>query len=155
MTNIHPDNGASCGAANEQYFGEYTPNNGPPISFDGRTTVFTAQSVVTPGENYTIKLVIADDGDANYDSGVFLKAGSFDLGGDLGDDITIAAGTAECGGTSITLDTSVPTANHVWYFEGEEILGETASVITVTETGTYTVDVVFYRCVSIDRLCAC
>ena len=139
VTNIHPDNGAACGAANEQYFGEYTPNNGPPISFDGRTIVFTAQSTVTPGENYTIKLVIADDGDANYDSGVFLKAGSFDLG----EDVTIAAGTAECGGNQITLDTGIPTADHTWYFEGVEIVGETGSTIMVGDTGIYSVDIVF------------
>ncbi|MFP4844153.1 choice-of-anchor L domain-containing protein, partial [Winogradskyella sp. PE311] len=143
VTNIHPDNGAACGAANPEFFGEYTPANGPPISFDGRTTVFTAQSPVIPGEDYTIKLVIADDGDGNFDSGVFLKAGSFDLGGDLGDDITIAAGTAECGGNSITLDTGIPTAGHTWYFEGVEIVGETDSTIDVNVGGNYSVDVVF------------
>ena len=151
VTNIHPDNGATCGGANEQYFGAYTPNNMPPIAFDGRTVVFTAQSPVIPGEVYTIKLVIADDRDNNYDSGVFLKAGSFDLGGDLGDDITIAQGTAECGGSSITLDTGVPLADHVWYYAADpltplnrvEIDGETSSILTVNEPGVYSVDVVF------------
>ncbi|WP_273289547.1 choice-of-anchor L domain-containing protein, partial [Winogradskyella sp.] len=142
VTNIHPDNG-TCGAANPQFFGEYIPNNGPPISFDGRTTVFTAQSAVTPGENYTIKLVVADDRDNIYDTGVFLKAGSFDLGGDLGEDITIEAGTAECGGSSITLDTSVTTATHTWYLDGVEIAGETGPTIDVSETGTYSVDIIF------------
>ncbi len=143
VTNIHPDNGAACGGANEQYFGEYTPNNAPPISFDGRTAVFTAESAVISGENYTIKLVIADDNDANYDSGVFLKAGSFDLGGDLGEDITIASGTAECGGNSVTLDTGISTADHKWYFEGVEIPDETDSTLILDETGTYSVDVVY------------
>ena len=143
VSNIHPDNGANCGAANEQYFGEYTANNAPPISFDGRTAVFTAESAVISGESYTIKLVIADDNDANYDSGVFLKAGSFDLGGDLGDDITIASGTAECGGNSVTLGTGISTADHKWYFEGVEIPGETDSTLIVDETGTYAVDVLF------------
>ncbi|WP_339614713.1 choice-of-anchor L domain-containing protein, partial [uncultured Winogradskyella sp.] len=142
VTNIHPFNGF-CPAINEQFFGEYTPNNGPPISFDGRTAVFTAQSAVIPGEQYTIKLVVADATDTQLDSGVFLKAGSFDLGGDLGDDITIAAGNAVCGGASITLDTSVVTANHVWYLDGVEIPGETTSTLTVDVAGTYTVDVVF------------
>ncbi|MBV7269778.1 choice-of-anchor L domain-containing protein, partial [Winogradskyella sp. WHY3] len=151
VTNIHPDNGASCGAANPQYFGAYTPNNGPPIAFDGRTVVFTAQSAVVPGENYTIKLVIADDGDNNYDSGVFLKAGSFDLGGDLGEDITIEAGTAECGGTEITLDTGITTAQHTWFYEDTvnnpgvlvEITGEIGPTLIATEPGMYTVDIVF------------
>jgi len=36
VTNIHPDNGV-CGAANEEYFGEYIPQNGSPIAYDGRT----------------------------------------------------------------------------------------------------------------------
>ncbi|WP_245940368.1 choice-of-anchor L domain-containing protein, partial [Winogradskyella pacifica] len=151
VTNIHPDNGESCGGANEEYFGEYIPYNQPPIAFDGRTAVFTAQSAVIPGENYTIKLVIADDRDNTYDSGVFLKAGSFDLGGDLGDDITIEAGNAQCGGTEIVLDTAAPFADHVWYYAADptlpnnrmEIEGETGSMLTVTETGIYSVDVAF------------
>ncbi|MDB9720489.1 choice-of-anchor L domain-containing protein [Winogradskyella sp.] len=142
VTNIHPDNGV-CGAVNEQYFGEYTAGNAPPISFDGRTAVFTAQSAVVPGEQYTIKLVVADATDTQLDSGVFLKAGSFDLGGDLGDDITIAAGNAECGGTAVVLDTSVDTATHVWYLDGVVIPGETTSTLTVNTAGTYSVDVVF------------
>lgn len=79
VTNIHPDN-TSCPAVNENYFGGYTPLNSPPISFDGRTSVFTAQSTVNIGESYHIKLVIADALDSVFDSGVFLKAGSFDIG---------------------------------------------------------------------------
>ncbi|MCA0152729.1 choice-of-anchor L domain-containing protein, partial [Winogradskyella vincentii] len=146
VTNIHLDNG-SCPAQNPQYFGEYTPAGGPPIAFDGRTSVFTAQSAVNPGETYTIKLVIGDDGnggsDTILDSGVFLKAGSFDLGGDLGEDITIASGTARCGGSSVELDTSLTGATHTWYYEGVEIMGETGSMISVTEPGTYSVDIVF------------
>ncbi|NNE32636.1 MAG: T9SS type B sorting domain-containing protein [Winogradskyella sp.] len=142
VTNIHPDNGF-CAAQNEQYFGGYTATNQSPISFDGRTAVFTAESTVVPGEQYTIKLVVADATDTQLDSGVFLKAGSFDLGGDLGEDITIAAGNAECGGSDIILDTSVDSATHVWYVDGNEIPGETSSTLTVNTTGTYTVDIVF------------
>ncbi|MEM6378624.1 MAG: choice-of-anchor L domain-containing protein, partial [Bacteroidota bacterium] len=142
VTNIHPAN-PGCPAVNEQFFGGYTPLNGPPISFNGRTTVFTAQANVVPGDQYTIKLVVADATDTALDSGVFLRAGSFDLGGDLGDDITIAAGTAECGGSTITLDTSAPTATHIWYFNGVEINGETGSTLDITEAGEYSVDVIF------------
>ncbi|WP_298899435.1 choice-of-anchor L domain-containing protein, partial [uncultured Psychroserpens sp.] len=142
VTNIHPAN-PGCPAINEQFFGGYTGNNSPPMSFDGRTAVFTAQSPVTPGNNYTIKLVIADASDTALDSGVFIEAGSFNLGGDLGDDITIAAGTAECGGETITLDTQAPTATHIWYKDAVEIVGETSSTLDVTEPGIYTVDVIF------------
>ncbi|WP_456438671.1 choice-of-anchor L domain-containing protein, partial [Psychroserpens sp.] len=143
VTNIHPDNG-SCPAVNEQYFGEYIPDNLPPISFDGRTAVFTAFSPVSIGESYHIKLVIADARDSAWDSGVFLKAGSFDIGEvDLGGDITIAGGTAVCEDQPIVLDTSAPNIAHVWYKDGFVIDGEIASTLTVTEEGTYTVQIIF------------
>ncbi|REG88930.1 choice-of-anchor L domain-containing protein [Winogradskyella sediminis] len=140
VTNIHPDNGESCGGINERYFGAYTPSNGAPIAFDGRTSVFTAQADVVSGEDYTIKLVIADDRDNAYDSGVFIKAGSFNLGGSLGDDITIESGTAPCDGTGVLLDTRLELATHVWYKDGEVIPGEVSSTITVTEPGVYYAD---------------
>ncbi|WP_229720453.1 choice-of-anchor L domain-containing protein [Winogradskyella helgolandensis] len=139
VTNIHPDNG-SCEAVNERYFSGYTPNNGSPIAFDGRTNVFTAESAVVPGETYTIKLVIADDRDNQYDSGVFIKAGSFNLGGDLGDDITIEAGTAACDGSGVVLDTRLELATHIWYKDDVVIPGEESSTITVTEPGVYYAD---------------
>lgn len=45
--------------------------------YDGITTVLTATAVVVPCEVYTIKLVICDVQDSNWDSGVFLEAKSF------------------------------------------------------------------------------
>src|SRR5690606_6728220 len=142
VTNIHPEN-PSCPAINEEYFGGYTPQNLPPISFDGRTEVFTAYSEVNIGENYTIKLVIADASDTALDSGVYLKAGSFDLGEiDLGQDITIDAGTAVCEGGEIILETNIPNVTHTWYQDGIE-LDETSSTLVVTEPGEYTVQIIF------------
>ncbi|NRD19669.1 T9SS type A sorting domain-containing protein [Winogradskyella eckloniae] len=76
---IHPEND-TCPAENENYFGGYTPYGDPPIAFNGRTVVFNAQSEVNIGEPYHIKLVIADAGDAGYDSAVFFNAASFDIG---------------------------------------------------------------------------
>jgi len=58
----------------------YIDNENPPgltVEYNGFTTVFTAQAVVTPCETYHIKLAIADAGDGLYDSAVFLEAGSF------------------------------------------------------------------------------
>ena len=71
---------------NSQYF---LPNNAgcggttnsADIQFDGYTTVMTATANVIPCETYHIKLVVGDGGDAIYDSGVFLEAGSFNAGG--------------------------------------------------------------------------
>ncbi len=41
--------------------------------FDGFSTVLTAKVDVTPGETYHLKLAIADQGDASYDSAVFIE----------------------------------------------------------------------------------
>ncbi|WP_178989174.1 DUF7619 domain-containing protein [Winogradskyella schleiferi] len=79
VTNIHNANG-SCDAANPEFFAGYTPEGAPPFEFNGRTVNFTAEANVNIGETYHIKLVIADDGDSAFDSAVFLKAGSFDIG---------------------------------------------------------------------------
>ncbi|WP_353777473.1 choice-of-anchor L domain-containing protein, partial [Winogradskyella sp. 3972H.M.0a.05] len=153
VTNIHPDN-AGCDAVNEEYFGGYTPQNLPSTSFDGRTVVFTAQSPVNVGETYHIKLVIGDDADTALDSGVFLEAGSFDLGQlELGDDITIAAGTAACLGEPIILDTQAPALEHVWFLDGIAIPGETSSIFEATEPGVYTAQVIFSsQCIIQDEI---
>lgn len=53
----------------------------PPyyIECDGMTTVLTATATVNPGEINTIKIAIADAGDASLDSWVFIKAESFSV----------------------------------------------------------------------------
>ncbi len=50
--------------------------NGTTITHRGMTTVLQAIRGVTPCSTYHLKIVIADAGNATYDSGVFLKAGS-------------------------------------------------------------------------------
>tara|TARA_R110002049_G_scaffold92446_4_gene229240 strand:- start:1618 stop:8298 length:6681 start_codon:yes stop_codon:yes gene_type:complete len=139
---------ASCPSVNPTFFDSYygaggLPPGNSPIDFRGYTTSMTAFSNVTPGNTYNIKLVIADDGDTAYNAAVFLGAGTFNLGGDLGDDVTIDAGTAICSGGSVPLDTNLPTATHTWYLDGVVIPGETGSTLNATENGVYSVDVVF------------
>ncbi|WP_179319036.1 choice-of-anchor L domain-containing protein [Winogradskyella helgolandensis] len=142
-TNIHPEN-ESCPAINEEYFGEYITENLPPMNFNGRTVVFTAQAPVIVGQSYHIKLVVADDSDAQYDTGIFLKSGSFDIGElDLGDDITIEAGTATCLNEPVVLNTLASDLEHVWYKDGFVIEGETSSTLIVTEPNFYTAQVIF------------
>lgn len=51
------------------------------IQLDGFTKVLTATANLIPCETYHIKLAIADIGDANFASAVFLRANSFDAGG--------------------------------------------------------------------------
>ncbi len=52
-------------------------DNGQHLQFDGHTVTLTASTSVTPCETYHIRLSIADAADAIFDSGVFIKAGSF------------------------------------------------------------------------------
>ncbi|WP_299522134.1 choice-of-anchor L domain-containing protein [Winogradskyella sp.] len=85
ITNIHPQNDV-CDAANPEFFSGYIQTDAPPIAYNGLTVPFTAEANVTIGETYHIKLVIADDADFVYDTAVFFKAGSFDVGG-ICDDI--------------------------------------------------------------------
>jgi len=70
------------GSANSQY---YVPNydtypQGQYMQFDGRTVVLTAEANVTPGKTYHLKMGVANVGDNNLGSGVFLRAGSLDIG---------------------------------------------------------------------------
>ncbi|WP_114491817.1 choice-of-anchor L domain-containing protein [Candidatus Ulvibacter alkanivorans] len=144
VTNVHPEVPGSCGPMNEEFFGQY--NDGPDpsaIQFNGQTVVLTAMGDVNPGEEYRIKLVIADDRDGIYDSAVFLEAGSFDIGNvDLGDDIVLGDPEAQCEGEIITLDAGEnPDASYTWFKDGVEIPGETDSTLDVSTTGLYRVDV--------------
>lgn len=51
------------------------------LQFDGFTAIFTATANVQPCQTYHIRLKIADIGDGLYNSAVFLKASSFNAGG--------------------------------------------------------------------------
>lgn len=133
--------GGRCNENNAQYFGHFNPN-GSPISFNGQTAILTAQTDVIPGDSYHIKLVIADQGNGLYDSGVIIKAGSFLGNKDLGTDKLIANNTAICQGNTITLDATSVGATYQWYKDGNEISGASSATYTVNSTGKY--DVMIY-----------
>ena len=75
---------AGCNIANCTSYGSGSPftgyfidnTGGSTISYHGYTTVFTAQHWVIPCDTYRIKMAIVDAGNALYDSGVFIEAGS-------------------------------------------------------------------------------
>ncbi len=90
ISNCTPPNGSL------DYSQYYIDNDGQPNQpvYDGYTVVLTAEVVVIPCETYTIKLVVADNGDAIYDSGVFLEAKSFGTGS-----LEVEVATASLDGT--------------------------------------------------------
>lgn len=62
------------------------PANGPATietQYDGFTRKLVALATVVPCQKYHIKLKLADVGDGVWDSAVFLKANSFDAGGNV------------------------------------------------------------------------
>lgn len=159
---IPEDNTSQCESVNEKYFDRYfeedNPNAEPlansPTNFRGYTKSIKAFSKVIPDKKYHIKLVIADFEDNAFDAGIFLEAGSFDLGGGLGDDITIQSGKATCDGGDVQLksglDANVP---HIWYYEGTVIPNETKSEIYVSKPGEYKVEVILTQdCIAEDTI---
>lgn len=81
INNLHPQNpvNPSCTPLNAQYYNDNNGSSQQP-TYDGFTDVFEALAVVTPCQEYTIKLAIADVSDQIFDSGVFLEAKSFGTG---------------------------------------------------------------------------
>lgn len=160
VTNIHPEVPGSCGAVNEEYFDKYNfepfnPAADAAIDFNGQIVQLTAMSPVTPGNTYTIKLVVADETDTAYDMAVFLEANSFNIGNvDLGEDLTIDNGNASCTNDTVILDAGeINNATYTWFFNGDVIAGETESTLEVSVAGTYSVEVnIGGQCTAVDEV---
>jgi len=160
VTNIRYEVIGQCAAINEIYFGQYNfqPITNPlapsvpaalaPINFNGQTVELTAIGTVVPGNSYTIKLVVADQQDTLFDISVYLEAGSFNIGVDLGPDATIMNGNPACQGTPYTIGVT-PTmgSTYTWYKFNpatgmfEVIPGAIFSTYNVTSNGTYRIEV--------------
>ena len=146
-TNVHPAippysqlgvSKAGCPAINENYFGGYN-NNLSPINYYGQTKVLNAQSTVTAGVTYHIKLVIADFRNEEFDSAVFIEAGSFAPRINLGPNQIV------CFNDSTILNTAAITGaiKYEWFKDGAvtPIFGENSSTLEVTTQGKYSVEV--------------
>ncbi|MGR7813555.1 choice-of-anchor L domain-containing protein [Lacinutrix undariae] len=141
VTTVHPGIPGSCGAINEAYFGSWNDANAP-INFNGQTAVLTATANVTPNITYHVKLVIADEQNYRYDSAVFLEAGSFQIATDIGTDLLISSNTAICENETTILNAFNSNATaYKWFKDGVELTSEINETYTVTEAGTYNVEV--------------
>ncbi|KMQ70629.1 T9SS C-terminal target domain-containing protein [Chryseobacterium koreense] len=143
VTNIIPSN-FSCGPLNAQYFGGLNTSN-IETNYNGRTIPLKAVATVIPGQTYHFKMVLADAIDRQYDSAVFLEAGSFNIGVQVQDGagVTLPGQINMCGTTPQTLvaQVSAPSATFYWYFNGNLIPGATTNSYVATQPGTYKVEV--------------
>lgn len=129
-----------CSAKNETYFGGYN-NSSSPINYSAQTIVLNAQTNVIAGKLYHIKLVIADDQNNEYDSAVFLEAGSFLPKIDLGPDRLLSTNNPICFGESYTIDPKLAsTYTYKWFKNNQELL-DTTPTYSVTSPGIYRVEV--------------
>ncbi len=147
VKNIHPaistPNG-SCAAVNQQYFGGYNTAN-IETNFNGRTVPLTAEATVIPGQTYHFKLVLADYQDSQFDTAVFLEAGSFDIGVELLDSngTALPASITMCDNipTTLVVSAQAPNATYQWYLGTNPIPGATNATYVATQPGVYRVEV--------------
>ena len=139
---------STCSSTNPALFGVYNVGNpaASTLNMRGHTVVLNASSAVIPNTAYRLKLVIADYGDSDFDSAVFISGGSFTNTLNLGADQTI------CAGNTAVLDTQLDnTYTYQWYQNGNPVGGNT-STYTVTGPGTYSVEITKGSCLLTDSV---
>lgn len=130
---------ASCQSDNPRLFSSYQVNDPSrsTINMRGYTHLMNASADIIPGRAYRIRLVIGDSNDSNYDSAIFLEAGSFSANVDLGPDRDLCQGDS----FSITTGLDASLYAHSWTFNGKPVPNEDTNSLTVTAKGTYGVRV--------------
>ncbi|WP_338409585.1 choice-of-anchor L domain-containing protein [uncultured Flavobacterium sp.] len=133
--------GTVCPAANEVYFDAFNGTE-HPTNFNGQTKAMTAKADVISGATYHIKIVIADEGNARFDSAIFLRGGSFNFGLNLGNDRLTTLGNPLCFNETLSLNaTQLGTNSYQWFKDDLILIGETNPTYTVVSEGNYTVEV--------------
>ena len=127
---------SSCNSVNPDLFSVYNVDNpaSSALNMRGHTVILNASSYVIPNNPYSIKLVIGDYNDSDFDSAVFIEAGSFDTNLNIGPDQEI------CDGDDIILDsgyTNTVDFSYQWRRNGADINGATNTTLTVTQSGAY------------------
>jgi len=107
------------------------------VGYGGFTTVLTAKAKVQCGQKYHIKLGVGNIGNGKFDSGVFLKGGSFKP--TTNPVIVSSTATSTCAGSPITL-TATGGTSYTWS-PATNLSATTGASVTATPTvaTTYTV----------------
>ena len=141
VTTVHPDIPNGCPAINEAYFGSWNGATAP-INFDGQTTILTATANVIPNQSYHVKLVVADEQNYRFDSAVFLEAGSFNAGKNLGTNRLRSTNNPLCGNETLDIDATMPGNNsYKWFKDGIEQIGQISEIFTVIDPAVYSVEI--------------
>lgn len=130
------DDNESCDGENKSYVGEmgYIDPLNSSTGYSGYTVAMEASATVVPGQQYHLKIVIADQ-PAHFDchnSAIFISGKECSEAISLGPDLT--GDDAICGDSETIIDSGLDSSdyNFVWFKDGEEITGETSSTLTVT-----------------------
>lgn len=108
--------------------------NGLSVSYDGFTTVFQARAVnLNPCETYHITLAIADVGDSQWDSGVFIREGTFNSPGGTGFTTAINCNNGNWSVTATATDPQV--INHRWELWCSNTPGGPATLVNTINGG--------------------
>ncbi len=142
---------SDCASLNADWFGQFNGGSNAAaaaINYNGQTMLMHAGGTLVPNANYRIKFIIADDAgtdgsDGDYDSAVFIPAGSLNLGHQVFEqDFTLANGNALCNGQEYVLDTELdPVLYSFEWRRGSTVLTETGPALTIDQAGTYSVTI--------------
>lgn len=128
----------SVNTVNGMYNQAYYVNNSPGVilQYDGYTVPIQLQFPVQSGATYQFRILIADAGDGVYDSGVFIKGGSF-----LGNEPLPAANFAfDSQGYTVQFTNESSNADYIsWSFGDGNESTEADPVYTYSQPGYYNV----------------
>ncbi|MDW5288820.1 choice-of-anchor L domain-containing protein [Formosa sp. PL04] len=139
-------NGNSCSDTNIQYY-ENEVSKLESTNFYGRTKVLTAKAEIKPYKKYKIKIIVADQGDTNLDTAVFIKKSDVNVSLNLGNDITTCTDTELT--PKLQSDFGVDTeelniSSYTWYNNTGDVVSTNPTYQT-SDSGNYTLDVQIYK----------
>ena len=124
--------------ANAAYFHNNYSSPNADVAYNGYTIPITSVTSVAPCSTYHIKFAIADAGNAQYDSGVFISNNTLSCQAQpvLTTNSTPTSGCSSSGTASVTVSNYTGTVSYHWLPGGQTTAG-----INHLPTGTYTCNV--------------